>query len=513
MSGRVTTPPPYRHPSPPTAVFLAVIGVLNAVSLIAAAEPPDDKSPRPPATPSPPVEAQKYQIPNKDRAIFRGFPHPKSGPPVNGIIDFEPIATEIKNKLEYDAWHEVLLHAAQFPAPELEEHARRDAIRDELVELPRTIEHYRLELLRFDGWVSKARRLPTTRSLRESGAGFAELYEILLVPFDEPPSDPVSFMFTELPAALASVKQSPPGEWQPVERWGVAAGYFFKAVRDTAAREAMPVLVGKSVRILDGPPAPLDPKRPATIDKNLRIFQSIRNNAPIATRAENWEEGAAWNRVLLHARRFSPEELEENARTDLTFFDLYNDGKWIDKDGRAHYDGPRDYQLDLVRFEGRLLSFKKMPPPRKLHDAGVETAYEGWLVPRDEPTGNPICIVFTDPIDGVEASGRVNKWVSFAGYVFKLLQYESGENDRDDPTRHKWKRAPLLLGRATLVRTDPEAASSVSWANFVIGAALGGILLLGTTIGLSWWFRRGDREARREIEETRIRNPFAEPAS
>ena len=227
---------------------------------------------------------------------------------------------------------------------------------------------------------------------------------------------------------------------------------------------------------------------------------------------ENWEEMVAWNRVLLHARRFSAEELERNARTDLTFFDLYNDGKWVDKDGRVRFDGRRDYKLDLVRFEGRLLSLRKMTPSRDLRDAGIEMAYEGWLAPKDEPGGNPLCMVFTDPLEGVEPGGRVNKWVSFAGYAFKLMQYESGEKDKDDPSRNKWKRAPLLLGRAAIARTDPDSISKVSWQSFVTGATVVVLGLIATALGLNWWFRRGDRTARREIEANRARNPFGEPS-
>ena len=293
-----------------------------------------------------------------------------------------------------------------------------------------------------------------------------------------------------------------------MDRWAPAAGYFFKAVRDAPGGEPTPVLIGKSVRVLEEPPIGPDPRNPTAIDKNLRIFRSIRNNAPIASGDENWEEKVAWNRVLLHARRFSAEELEANARTDLSFFDLYSDGRWIDKTGRERYDGKRDHKLELVRFEGRLISLKKMTPTRELRDAGVESGYEGWLVPRDEPSGNPVCIVFTDPIEGVEAGGRVNKWVSFAGYAFKLLQYESGEKDRDDPSRNTWKRAPLLLGRTAIVRPDPDGAATVSWGSFFTIATAVVLGLIGVALGMSWWFRRGDRAAQREIEAGRTRNPF-----
>ena len=65
------------------------------------------------------------------------------------------------------------------------------------------------------------------------------------------------------------------------------------------------------------------------------------------------------------------------------------------------------------------------------------------VIPKNEPNGNPVCIVFTDPLEGVEPGGQVNKWVSFAGYAFKLLRYESVEKDKDDSSKNKWRRAPL----------------------------------------------------------------------
>jgi hypothetical protein len=279
------------------------------------------------------------------------------------------------------------------------------------------------------------------------------------------------------------------------DAWASAAGFFFKVKQDGPGGAAVPVLVGKSVTVLRGPPAGPDPANPAALDRTLRVFKFIRDDAPMGKEEENWEEVAAWNRVLLHARRFSPEELEADARADLTFYDLFTDGR-------------RDYKLALVKFEGRLISLRRMEPSKALRDAGVAAAYEGWLVPKDEPSGNPVSVVFTDPPDGVEPTGRVNKWVSFAGYSFKLLRYESGEKDRNDPKRNVWKKAPLLLGRAVVGRPDPEGASNVSWQSFATVATAVVLGLLGTALGLSWWFRRGDRRAKREINAHRSANPF-----
>ena len=106
--------------------------------------------------------------------------------------------------------------------------------------------------------------------------------------------------------------------------------------------------------------------------------------------------------------------------------------------------------------------------------------------------------MFTDPPEGVEPIGRVNKWVTFAGYSFKLLQYESGEKDKDDPKKYVWKKAPLLLGRAIVVRPDPDGTTAVSWQSFVTIATGVVLVLLALSLGLTFWFRR-----RRQASETR----------
>jgi hypothetical protein len=489
-------------------LFLA-LGLLAAAALIgvgpavATAQPdgPDDKPPLPPREPNRVLAAQKFQIPNKDRAIFQGRRDAKGNwVPNSGIVDFEPVASEKQNSDEYQAWNEVVAHAAQFTAAELEDHAGRDLTRDDLVRMP---SQFRLDLVRFDGKLTKVRRVAATKALQEGG--IAELYEALIVPLDEPPTVTASLVFTELPAALGGAKQKAQAEWVAVDAPATAAGYFFKVEHDARTAparkdDAIPVLIGKSVTIQTEPKEPsavADKNNPAALDKSLRVFKYIRDDARIAKGEDNWEEVTAWNRVLLHARRFGPEELERHARTDLKFADLFEDVR-------------RDYKLDLVRFEGRLISLKKLEPSKKLRDAGVEAAYEGWLVPKDEPRGNPVCIVFTDPPEGVEPTGRVNKWVSFAGYSFKLLRYESGERDKDDPSRNVWKKAPLLLGRAIVARPDPDGASIVSWQSFATAATAVVLGLIGTALGLSWWFRRGDRRARREINANRPDNPFGE---
>lgn len=501
-----------RNPASKSSNFLSsklllVLGLLvTALAFCGpeiAANPPSRKDPEVDDKPPLPTGedhnlAERIKIPNPDRAIFTGLKVNGNFMPRTGIVDFEPIASEDKNRDEYLAWREVIEHAKKFTRAQIENHARRDLTRDDLIGLGPPPREYRLQMLRFEGKISRVRRLEATKALQEVGT--KEVYEAELMPLDDPPTDVVSFVFTELPAPFSGLAQKPVGEWQDIKDFkeinddAVCAGYFFKVKENE-----VPVLIGKSVSLLPkDQPSALKSGNPIDLDKNLKIFNGIKEDTRVGHGSGGWEEAVAWNKVLLHARRFSPEELEKHARTDLKFADLFEEIR-------------KDYKLQLVRFEGRLLMLRKMELSQKLKSAGVKEAYEGWLSPQDEPKGNPVCIVFTDPLpEGIEP-GRTNKWVSFAGYSFKLMRYESGERDKDE--KRVTKRAPLLLGRAIVPQLDPDRPSSISWSAFVQIAIAVVLVLGGIAGGLTLWFRRGDRRARSEIAAQRSRNPFESSAS
>ncbi|HSQ58128.1 MAG TPA: hypothetical protein VLM40_20560, partial [Gemmata sp.] len=462
MSGRTVAP--IRRPVW-TPKFLLALGLLAAglfSTLPAPAQDePDSKSPLPP------IQTKRPIAIDKNRAIFLGrFDAKGNRSPNTGIVDFRGIAAETASKDnpsqyvnsdEYQAWTAVVQHTRQFTNDEIEAGAARDLTRDDLttvIEGNAQFAAYRLDPIRFEGWITRVRRIEGSSTLKLQGT--PELYEALLIPIDEPMPEEwdrtipfsVSVVFTELPQPLAAVKQKPFGEWVEVNAWAVAAGFFFKVRRDAPGEPAIPVLVGRSVTLLKREPV-APGGNPAALDRNLRVFRLIENDAVIARGQNNWEEVSAWNRVLLHARRFSAEDLESYA-SEISFLKLFEDGKRELEvpDGRKNvvdYHGPREYKLDLLKFEGRLVKLEKVKPSQKLLAAGVQTTYEGWIIPKNAAAGNPICIAFTDPPEGVEATGQVNRWGSFAGYAFKLLRYQSGERDKDDPSRYVSKRAPLLI--------------------------------------------------------------------
>lgn len=497
------------------AVARGACGALCALACVLLAGPPGAvrAQPKPPTKPEDaaagdtrsPLPADRpgrqphadFAVPAPDRLVFAK------------IEDFKPVASEAENKGEYDAWCEVVSHAKRFETAALEAHAARDLSVVELVKPVRTL--FRTELLRFDGQVLYVRRLRAPKFFTDNpGSGVKELYEARIVPTDESPLAPVSVVFLDLPAAFAAAKSIPAGadkgEWLDLKepkRYVSAAGFYFKTmnVPGEAANAVVgvPVLIGKSVTPLPGEPVAPGPD-PTALDPDVRVFKFVRDETEM-NRPGQWEEAAAFNRVLMHAHRFTPEQLEAAAPPpgQVKFADLFLDVRTA-------------YKLKIVRFEGRLIRLKRTDVSADLRAAGVEHLFEGWLVPAGEPRGNPVCVVFTETLAGVEPADRVNVWVSFAGFSFKKMRYESAEEDPKAPKRNLHKLAPLLIGKSPVVRREP-AEPSDAWATFVLWVLVGGLALIASAGLLAWYYRGGDRRARRAMDAVRGRNPFDAPAA
>lgn len=478
-------------------------GIVLACAAGSFAQPPGDQPDD--APPLPPQDIQRFNelkwrpkgsslgIPNPDRAIFRGRFDPKSKTTVGGIEDDRPLASEKKNADEAAAWVEVVLHAHGLAAADLEKHAAADLTPDDLTQPQRR--HFRLELVRFDGTLTKVRRVNPTKALADTGV--TALYEGWLVPVDESSANPVRVVFTELPTGFpvppAPAAGDPAGDWLTTDRWVTFAGFYFKLATDTDGSHRAPVLVGKSVTPLPGPPAEAtDPALPT----RYRVYRLVRDDAPINRDQAHWEETAAWTRAVIHAHKFETSALQEAVKRDVKFADLFQTGR-------------EDYQFKLVQMKGRLVRLKPMERSKRLIEAGVTELYEAWIVPHDEPRGNPVCVVLTELPEGVRPANQTNYNVVVAAYFFKLFHYESAEAQKDDANRHVWKKAPLLIGRGLTVVPDPDGPAE--WAAWFIPIIVGGVVGLAViAVALSRWFRVGDERARAEFENARVKNPFTE---
>lgn len=233
------------------------------------------------------------------------------------------------------------------------------------------------------------------------------------------------------------------------------------------------------------------------LDPDRLQFQGIDDDAPVRGEADNPLEFGAYNAVLLHARGFDSAELAAAANRDVTFRDLVLPVR-------------QDFRLKLVRLDGRLLRLRKYEATRPLKDAGVPHLFEGWLYP--DAGDAPLCFLSTDLPPGLEPSHKYTPTVpvTAAGFVFKLMRYESSEPHPTDRDRGRVRKAPLLMGRSLILRPRPPEATDPWAAGFVpgIGAVVGGLLAVG--FGLTAWYRQGDRPVKLTLSERRKQNPFAE---
>jgi hypothetical protein len=254
--------------------------------------------------------------------------------------------------------------------------------------------------------------------------------------------------------------------------------------------------------LLAGPAPGQD--RPAdkyALDPDRFHFGRVEDDAPVRGEADNPDEFLAYNEALLHARRFPAAELEQHARRDVLFADLVKPVR-------------QDFRLKLVYFEGRLKRLRRLDPTRPLAAAGVADLYEAWLFPRSGP--DPVCVLSTELPPGLEPGLDYSPPVpaAAAGYSFKLIHYEAAELNPKDRTRHRVRKAPLLMAHSLTLRPAAVAGADGGdpWrTGFLpgLGAVLGG--LAAAALALTAWFRRGDRAVRRELDNRRDVNPFAGP--
>ena len=234
------------------------------------------------------------------------------------------------------------------------------------------------------------------------------------------------------------------------------------------------------------------------LDPDRLSFKGIEDDAPVRGEADNPLEFEAYNAVLLHARQFSAGELAAAANRDVTFRDLVLPVR-------------QDFRLKLVALDGRLLRLRRYEATKPLRAAGVSHLYEGWLYP--DAGDAPLCFLATELPAGLEPSQKYSPAVpvTAAGFVFKLMRYESAEPHPTDRDRGRLRKAPLLMGHILVPRPKPPAEASDPWARGFVpgfGLVVGGLLAGG--LGLTAWFRRGDRAVKRDLTERRHQNPFAE---
>jgi hypothetical protein len=256
-------------------------------------------------------------------------------------------------------------------------------------------------------------------------------------------------------------------------------------------------------------PATADPVREPTdeelvrLDKTLPEWLSVKDDAPYvyagkremdAVRVRKMlDEERAFNYVLSFAHRQPAERLRKYSFKGVPLENLFRD---VLRD---------EYLRELIHMEGRLSLILPMKPTDDLRDlTGIERLYEAWVVPPG--SDKLVCVVVSELPEGVQPGENQNVRVAFDAYYFKLWHYETRKvkDPAKDPDRHEWRRAPLFLGKTFQV-TGPAVTDEPTYTPAVLYGLVGGLAALGLAgLGITLWFRRGDRNiraaARQKIE-------------
>lgn len=120
-----------------------------------------------------------------------------------------------------------------------------------------------------------------------------------------------------------------------------------------------------------------------------------------------------------------------------------------------------------------------------------------------------IGVVMTDPPPGVEPNLLINpgRPVSVGGYFFKVHSFDT-EEVASKSGRHVVRKAPILFTKSVVVKATADWEESNVWQTAFLPMVFTTIGLLSLfVLGVAWYFRRGDRAAKRVIEAKRG-NPF-----
>lgn len=259
--------------------------------------------------------------------------------------------------------------------------------------------------------------------------------------------------------------------------------------------------------------APTNPADKYKVDGTAEKYRKIRDAEVMPWRVTTRELGQdtdlfleelAYEDLLLHAAKFTHEELEAHARRDIPFGSLIG--------------GERaSFRLELVRFEGRLRRLLRVDVQESMKLQGIEAVYEAWVFPTQQ--SDPLCFFFTQLPPGLTPMKDVmkeelNRPVAITGYYFKLAKYEQMAFDRSQPGKHKEWMAPALIGRSiTLLPEDSLQDAGVTWRMTFLPIIIGGVTAMALTlVYLSWRYRRGDRAILGQ-RDGRNQNPFEDTSS
>lgn len=195
--------------------------------------------------------------------------------------------------------------------------------------------------------------------------------------------------------------------------------------------------------------------------------------------------------------------LEKHARRDITFKKLWED--------------PEKYRGELVYLKGYLRGLQPWRPTDEeyFNPAKFETLYDGYLITQDSRP-NPFIIVVPRIADGMPIGSNISENISFAGYFFKLWNYQAADGTI--------RSAPLLIGQIVTWTPAPHYEGTAQMSTYL---AVAFIVLVVSVGGAIWVINRRNmrqagvsvaateesdsaaREGLAELEKMQIPDPIA----
>ncbi len=419
----------------------------------------------------------------------------KADPLFESIVDGTPLVDHsVKDgneQREFLAFVNVLRFAHSLPAQTLNEHGR--VVPYESLADKKERADFLRELVKVQGKIIYIVERDVPNQFVEGGIG--HLYNAL-IEIQNSPEQRVSLVFSELPPEL--------GLKQLLNAKVEANGYYFKyaeyLVRKKdgtvdAEKKYAPVLLGRSV-VVQEQAAVADEEVPeemaVRLDKSYPYWEGVHDKKPFVSQDENDDEYTAYNVTVKQAAKFSSEVLAKYSRKDVVFADMLSDRR-------------NSYLRELLHVEGTLVRLRKIEATERLKaTSSIKELYEGWIVDHTH-NDHLIEVVFIDLPEGMKPGELINYRVTFDGYYFKLLRYDSNEKDKNK--KPVQRMAPLLIGRSIEML---DVASPWSLANPLIPAMMGMLVVLAIgVVILIIWLRRGDRQVKQRAHEALTKsNPF-----
>jgi hypothetical protein len=203
----------------------------------------------------------------------------------------------------------------------------------------------------------------------------------------------------------------------------------------------------------------------------------------------NPHEWASFKYLMGMAKDVPADVMARNARTDLSFAQLFTD--------------PGKYRGQIVRVMGDLRELTRWDATHDLPNAGITEYYDAWIY--DSYYNALIYAVLLHMPEGLELGPQQGKYVEVDGYLYKKLAYPSREV-REGKTSNQWRLAPMLVAPTLRLARPPAAPSDDAWMDsqtvvIIVACLIGAPVALG--IGLGIWFRRSDRALRQRINAVR----------